>query len=609
MSSNFTVIDRGNKGVGITPESSDHGTKSEFLKNPKQGQIPSFPGDFELQKLVLTSPHRKGFIDLKGAWSDFNIFESLFSPYLTANIQIVDGIGLMESVPIIGEETIEIQVKTKGLVKERKPENNEPGPFEGSQNEGRISLKFRVVKLNDITKLNDQMLTYKLQLVSEEAIVNLKQKVRKSALDPAKKYEPSKISKVVERLYKQYFKQGRSHAKKIFIEPTKNTTDIIIPNQSPFKAFNFLAQRAVSMAQHAVGSSFVFYETVRGFFFVSMETLMVGGGLGYRTLTSRAQGPPGTRSSSPEEQIVYNQPEDPVKETYVVQPKRLSAQPNEPKNIAVEMTSVDSYHFSSNFDVLKNLQNGMYANRLLTHDLIRMKYDTLDFNLVDKASLQRKIDMTADGAEQVIEYLKQANDAKNFVDGFTHVGAGKLATEKQDALGSPEAKMSFYPTNFAHDEIFKEALGSEGIHGEPKDEARPNIIPSRVEQWMQSRMVQSQQMNNIKLTIRAPGLSTRTVGDLIEFKLPTQYIEDRDGFTQSQNHTYLSGYYLITKLRHHFTKEKYVIEFEAIKDSLAKSVGRDRSMPADLSVDGSSAIQADGSIKMSEDGKRVIGGF
>ena len=88
-------------------------------------------------------------------------------------------------------------------------------------------------------------------------------------------------------------------------------------------------------------------------------------------------------------------------------------------------------------------------------------------------------------------------------------------------------------------------------------------------------MVQSQQINNIKLSIRAPGLSTRTVGDLIEFKMPTQYLEDRDGITPASHHTYLSGYYLITKLRHHFTTEKYEIEFEAIKDALNSQVGGD----------------------------------
>ena len=576
MSNQFTVIDRDNKGIGVTPETTDHGTKSEFLKNPKQGQLPSFPGDFELQKLTITSPHKKGDIDLKAAWSDFNIYENLFRNYLTADIQIVDGVGLMESLPIIGEETIHIQVKTKGIVKQRPPETNHPGPFEGSQNEGRLSLKFRVVKIHNITKLNDQMLTYTLNLVSEEAILNLKKKVRKSALDPAQNFEPSTISKLVERLYKQFFQRGRPDAKKIFIEPTKNNTDLIIPNQTPFKAFNFLASRAVANEKHAVGSSFVFYESIRGFFFISMETLMVGGGLGYRT--PEAQGPPSMQQQNVEP--VYNRLDDPVKETYVVQPKRLGAQSNEPKNVAIEMTAVDSYQFSSNFDVLKNLQNGMYANRLLTHDLIRMKYDTLDFNLVNKLALNQKIRTVDGGAEEVKEYQRQAHDAKNISDGFTHVGEGKLATEKQAALGSPASKIAFYPTNFNHDNIFKEAIGTAGVHGEPKDDARNNIQPNRVEQWMQSRMVQSQQMNNIKLNIRAPGLSTRMVGDLIEFKLPTQYVEDRDGITQSSQHTYLSGYYLITKLRHHFTREKYDIEFEAIKDSLNKSVGKDRSSPS-----------------------------
>ena len=41
MAANFTVIDRGNKGVGITPESSDHGTKSEFLKKIRFNEVQS----------------------------------------------------------------------------------------------------------------------------------------------------------------------------------------------------------------------------------------------------------------------------------------------------------------------------------------------------------------------------------------------------------------------------------------------------------------------------------------------------------------------------------------------------------------------------------------
>ena len=550
-----TILDRRKTVIGVATETADHGTKTDFLKNAKPGKIPAFPGDFELQKLTLTSPNKKGYIDLKAAWSDFNIYEDLFGNYLTGNIQIVDGVGLMEAVPIIGEETIHIQVKTKGIVRQR-TEEVATGPFAGSENEGIINLKFRVVKISDIMKLNEGILTYKLSFVSEEAILNLKQKVRKSSLDPSS-LEPRKISDVVKSLYTQFFKRGRT-AKKVFVEPTKNITDLIIPNQSPFKAFNFLASRAVSAGKQAVGSNFVFYESVRGFFFISMETLFTGGGMGY----NKAEGDNGSDTST---ELVYTIPKDPVKETYVVQPKRMNAQKNENVNVAVEMTAVEQYSFSSNFDVIDNLSQGMYANRLLTHDLVRMKYDTLDFNLQKPSGKQTKIN-EATGGTEVIEMLTQAADKKNFEDVFTHLGQGKLATEKQDALGSPDAVISFYPTNFAHDVRFKEDLGSQGVKGGMKSNL--NIIPNRVEQWMQSRLVQSQQVNNIKLNIRAPGLSTRSVGDLIEFKLPTSYLEDRDGVTQSQHHTYLSGYYLITKLRHHFNKEKYEIEFEAIKDSL-----------------------------------------
>ena len=567
MAEKLVILEKRSNVPGVSTENPDHGTKSAFLKNPDAGKLPTFAGDFELQKLTLTTPNRKGYINLKAAWSDLNIYEDMFANSLTGSIRLVDGIGLMESVPIIGEETINIKIRTAGLKRER--EENVTGPFAGSQNEGIIDIKFRVVKISDITKLNEGTMTYTLALVSEEYILNLKQKVKKTSLDPVS-LEPRRVSSVVRSIYKQFFEKGRSGvAKKIFIEPTKNPTNLIIPNYTPFKAFNFLAGRAVSAGKHAVGSSYVFYENIKGFFFISMETLMAGGGTGY---TAEAE------TASPEE-LVYTPPESPVKETYVVQPKRLRAKGDNAKNVAIEMTAVDSYQFSSNFDVLENIRKGMYTNTLLTHDLVRMTYEKLEFDYFsgDDQGSEVIIDEETGGVE-VKDYAKAAKDARSFYDTFTHLEKGRLCTPNQTALrkntSKEEALLCFYPTNFGHDVVFKEDLGSEGVRGSLKSSL--NIVPNRVEQWMQSRLVQSQQINNIKLNIRAPGLSTRTVGDLIEFKMPTTFVEDRDGITQSQQHKYLSGYYLITKLRHHFTTEKYEIEFEAIKDSLKSSVGDSR---------------------------------
>ena len=102
-----------NTKQGVTAGASDHGTKNKNLKNPEAGKIPSFPGDFELLKLTMTSPNMvANVMDLKSAWSDLNIYEDVFANCLTGNIQIVDGVGLMETVPIIGEETINIHVST-----------------------------------------------------------------------------------------------------------------------------------------------------------------------------------------------------------------------------------------------------------------------------------------------------------------------------------------------------------------------------------------------------------------------------------------------------------------------------------------------------------------
>ena len=74
----------------------------------------------------------------------------------------------------------------------------------------------------------------------------------------------------------------------------------------------------------------------------------------------------------------------------------------------------------TNFDVLRNLQNGMYANRLLTHDLVRMKYDTLDFNYMNPENLEQSVTTheSTSGATEVVEMQKASADAKNFYDQF-----------------------------------------------------------------------------------------------------------------------------------------------------------------------------------------------
>ena len=167
-----TVLDRRKAGQSVQTDTTDHGTKNPNLKKPEKSKIPTFPGDFELLKLTLTSPNRAvgGYVDLKGAWSNLNIYEDVFANCLTGDILITDAIGLMETIPIIGEETIHVHVRTRGFKRERENTTQIPGPFKGSESEGIINLKFRVIKLEDLTKLNDGMVRYTLHFLSEEYI-------------------------------------------------------------------------------------------------------------------------------------------------------------------------------------------------------------------------------------------------------------------------------------------------------------------------------------------------------------------------------------------------------------------------------------------------------
>ena len=67
--------------VGVSPKTVSKGAKSSFLKKPAEGVLPTWAGDYELKLLTITSPNKKnkGYINLKAAWSDFNIYEDMFA--------------------------------------------------------------------------------------------------------------------------------------------------------------------------------------------------------------------------------------------------------------------------------------------------------------------------------------------------------------------------------------------------------------------------------------------------------------------------------------------------------------------------------------------------
>lgn len=204
------------------------------------------PGDIEIIGITLLSEDQQRQYDLMGQCKSIDIFESLTSPAIFAELSIADSIGLQQNFPIIGEEYVSISFRTPKT-------EGEPAQY-----------LFRVNQIKDKEiKENNKMVTYSLQLVSAEIMRNASREITKT-------YE-----KNIDAIVRDIITEDLSTEKPITIDKTSGIEKGNITNMTPLKAIDFLRRRAVSTEFES--SSFVFYESRSGYFFTTIEKLMTDG--------------------------------------------------------------------------------------------------------------------------------------------------------------------------------------------------------------------------------------------------------------------------------------------------------------------------------------------
>jgi hypothetical protein len=75
-----------------------------------------------------------------------------------------------------------------------------------------------------------------------------------------------------------------------------------------------------------------------------------------------------------------------------------------------------------------------------------------------------------------------------------------------------------------------------------------------------------QQLQNIQVTVTIPGDSDRTVGQVVELRIPSPEPPINN---EQVNDKYYNGYFLVKALRHKIDTDKYVTIMDLIKDSTA----------------------------------------
>ena len=263
---------------------------------------------------MLVISHNDFELDIFGAYKSLIVYEDLFSPSITAQLTLEDAEGILNFVPIIGQEKVKIKYVTNGLTE---------------------VTELNMI-INKITNLESEVATqtYSLELVSEDMITNFEQRISE--------YFEGTGTEIAEQCFSRL-----SSKKQLEMEPSDDKYDneigIIVPNMTPMRAISFMCEK--SFHDNYKSSSYIFFETTKKYVMKPMEML--------------------TQSESKNEFILG---------AY----KNTGGEEKDVLDLNAENKKAISYSFINNFSVIDNIKNGVFSAKVSSIDILtRTKKDYL----------------------------------------------------------------------------------------------------------------------------------------------------------------------------------------------------------------------------------------
>lgn len=258
----------------------------------------------------------------------FQIFEDLFSNTMTGRLSIQDGNGLIERLPIVGDESIFIRFNS---------------PFK----EKSFEQSFMINSITNRQKISDRKETYDLELVSVEFL-------RSQHLTADKAYTGFYISDIVKSVYDIVKHPNSDFAKPIEVEQTIGKHQFIAPENAPFEFIQLLCSEARSK-DFPNNSCYLFYEDRESFRFKTIASL------------------------------IY---EDPVENYYYGEANvEKESSTDGDKNVVYDHQIIEETEIINTFDVIKQTNDGFYDNYVTVIDpIFKQKKDfvyTYDKNFKD----------------------------------------------------------------------------------------------------------------------------------------------------------------------------------------------------------------------------------
>ena len=203
-----------------------------------------FAGDIKIDKLNILS-HDLVTYSIKNQLVSIQIFEDVLSPFISGVLTFKDSLDFMNALPVIGQETLDVDMWTPTL----------------KNTKARINTQFAISELKNREYVGERSVVYELSFISKEAITDLNIKISKSY--------SGVVSEIAQKVLQHDFVKF-DKTKKLCIETTKNSVKYVSNYWSPIRNMNFLSEYAIN---ESGSPSYVFFENRDGFNFGSIETL------------------------------------------------------------------------------------------------------------------------------------------------------------------------------------------------------------------------------------------------------------------------------------------------------------------------------------------------
>lgn len=200
-----------------------------------------------IERLELTN-YKGQTEDIMKFFMKIDIQEDIFIPVCSGQITLMESVSFFEDFPIVGEETLSITYKDF---------------FNES-----VTRTFSVFGVSAKEAATERASVYVLKFCSEELLYNR-----------TEKYSKSYRNLLASDIFSDAFSRVNP-TKEIYIQPTVELQDFVVPNLYPFEVCAAMASRAISAEGHE--GSYVFFEDKEKFNFVSIEKLVTQTPIEYR---------------------------------------------------------------------------------------------------------------------------------------------------------------------------------------------------------------------------------------------------------------------------------------------------------------------------------------